>query len=436
MKNEIPIVAIVGRQNVGKSSLLNALARRRVSIVDAAPGVTRDRVSSLVTFHGRACELVDTGGIGMARDGALREDVDRQIEHAIQHADAVCLVVDAKDGLMPLDRDLAVRLRKSVRDVILVVNKVDHPGRGSEVADFAALGLGMPIALSAVHRRNLDALTERLAENLPGEKVPPEADLRIAVVGRRNVGKSTYINALCGEERVIVSETPGTTRDAVDVRIERDGGIITLIDTAGMRKKNKVADSVELFSRDRVGKAIRRSDVVLLFFDVTERVAEVDKRLGGAIEDAKTPSVVVLNKWDRVPDGHDPSEFLTYLGKAMPVLLYAPVAILSAKEGDRIQEPIDIARELHEQAGTRVPTPLVNRAIQHAQNVRAPGSRGGRRPRIYYATQTGVRPPSFAVFVNDPRAFTPDYIRYLENKFREILPFREVPIRMSLRRRR
>ena len=259
---------------------------------------------------------------------------------------------------------------------------------------------------------------------------------RIHIVGRRNVGKSTTINAPCGEERVIVSETPGTTRDAVDVRIERDGGIITLIDTAGMRKKNKVADSVELFSRDRVAKAIRRADVVLLFFDVTEKVAEVDKRLGGAIEDAKTPSVVVLNKWDRVPDGHDPSEFLTYLGKAMPVLLYAPVAILSAKEGDRIQEPIDIARELHEQAGTRVPTPLVNRAMQHAQKVRAPGSRGGRRPRIYYATQTGVQPPSFAVFVNDPRAFTPDYIRYLENKFREILPFREVPIRMSLRRRR
>ncbi|MHC4606227.1 MAG: ribosome biogenesis GTPase Der [Planctomycetota bacterium] len=433
---ELPVVAIVGRQNVGKSSLLNALARRRLAIVDPKPGVTRDRVSSLLSLQGRACEVVDTGGVGIDREEGLRADIERQIEHAIRHADVVLFIVDVKSGLMPLDEEIARRLRAQGGEPILVANKADHKGFDAKAAEFEKLGLGAPLAIAAVHRRNVDAVVGRIAERLPEGVSLPEEGLKIAVVGRRNVGKSTYVNALCGEERVIVSETPGTTRDAVDVRIVREGKSYVLIDTAGLRKKKRVADSVEFFSHDRTEKAIRRADAVLLMFDATQKVSKVDKKVGGLLEEVKVPSIVLLNKWDLVPEDFGPEQFVEYLSKAMPVLAYSPVTVISAERKERIWDPVEVAEELHVQAGTRVPTPVVNRALQHAQSVRAPGSRGGKAPKIFYGTQARVRPPTFFVFVNDPRAFAPDYVRYLENKFREYLPFPEVPIKLTLRRRR
>ena len=435
-EEQLPVVAIIGRQNVGKSSLLNALAGRRLSIVDSTPGVTRDRVSTFLSFHGRACEMVDTGGVGLRKGEDLRGDVEKQVTYAIGEADTVMFVVDAKEGVMPLDEEIARRLRGKAEQVLFVVNKVDHDRLGKGVAEFGKLGFGDPLAVSASHRLNLDALTDALASRLPEGGGLPEEGLKIAVVGRQNVGKSTFINALCGEDRVIVSEIPGTTRDAVDVRVTLGEKKVLLIDTAGLRKRKRVEDAVELFSQNRTEKAIRRADVVLMMFDVTQRVTRVDKQIAGLLEKKKVPCMVLLNKWDKVPEGFNPEQFVDYLAKAMPVLGYAPVGILSALQKERIKDPIDVAVELHEQAAAKIPTPVVNEALQYAQKIRAPGHRAGLTPKIFYGTQTRQNPPEFTIFVNSPNAFAASYVRYLENRFREFLPFKEVPIRMLLRRRR
>jgi GTP-binding protein len=429
----LPVVTIVGRQNVGKSSLLNAMAGKRLAIVDPTPGVTRDRVSAIVTHRGTAWEAVDTGGVGLRPGEPFHQEVERQIERAIAEAEVVVFVVDAQAGLMEMDRSIAERFRD--KTVLLVANKADHEGVERELGDFFELGLGEATPTSAAHMKGITALKDRLAAMLPPSPIP-ERGLRVAVVGKRNVGKSTFINALAGEERVIVSEVAGTTRDAVDVLLERNGRRIVLVDTAGLRKKQKVEDSVELFSRVRSEEAVGRADVVVLMIDTMERVTEVDKRIARQIEDDKRPVVVVLNKYDLVPKGHQPEEFAEYLGKAMPLLRYAPILMISARKGERVWEVVDLCVELYAQTIARVSTPELNRALEAAVQQRSPSGRGPRSPRIYYATQNGVRPPRFIVFVNDTRAFAPDYVRYLENKLREHLPFREVPIRLEFRGRR
>lgn len=430
---KLPLVAIVGRTNVGKSSLLNALAGRRISIVDPLPGVTRDRVSAILSHRGRTFELVDTGGIGLGPGDPFHREVERQIERALQEAELVLLVVDLQAGLTPLDREAASRCRG--RQVLLVANKADHPGLDPSAAEFFGLGFGEAFPVSAVHRRRIRELLDRVADRLP-EVPPPARGLRIAVVGRRNVGKSTFVNALAGEERVIVSETPGTTRDAVDVGIERDGRRYVLVDTAGLRKKGRLEDSVELFGRVRTQEAIRRADAVVLMLDAMEPVTEVDKRIAALVEERKRPCVVVLNKFDRVPAGHPPEEFARYLAEAMPLLRYAPLSMISALRRERVWEVVEICGELHAQAGVRISTAEVNRALEAAVRERHPSGRGPRSARIFYATQKGVHPPRFVVFVNDPRSFAPDYVRYLERKMRELLPFPEVPIVLELRSRR
>jgi len=426
-------VAIVGRPNVGKSSLLNAMAGRRISIVDPLPGVTRDRVSAVLSHRGRTFELVDTGGIGLSREDPFHAEVERQIERAIQEARVVILLVDVQEGPTPLDREAAARCRG--KTVLLVANKADHPGLDAGTAEFFGLGFGEAFPASAAHRRNIRELLDRLAEHLPETPLPARG-LRIAVVGRRNVGKSTFVNALAGEERVIVSETPGTTRDAVDVAIEREGKRYILVDTAGLRKRGKLEDSVELFSRARAEEAVRRADAVILMLDALAEVTEVDKRIAALVEERKKPCVIALNKFDRVPPGRAPEEFARYVTAAMPLLRYAPLSMISALRGERVWEAVEICGELHAQAGVRVSTPTVNRALEAAVRERNPAGRGPRAARIYYATQKGVRPPRFAVFVNDPRAFAPDYVRYLERKMREFLPFPEVPLVLELRARR
>lgn len=429
---KLPVVTIVGRQNVGKSSLLNALAGRRLSIVDPTPGVTRDRVSAIITHRGTAFELVDTGGIGLRSGDLFYEEVERQIEKAIAEAEIVIFLVDVQAGCTRLDHEIAARFRD--KKVLMVANKTDNSSLERGLSEFYELGFGETMGVAAAHMRNIAELKDRLASLIPPVPIPPRG-LRIAVVGKRNVGKSTFVNALAGEERVIVSERPGTTRDAVDVQIEKDGRRHILVDTAGLRRRQKAEDSVELFSQVRTQEAIERSDVVVFMIDTMEKVTEIDKRIGRQIEEEKKPVVVVLNKYDLVPKGHAPDEFVQYIGKALPVLRYAPLTLISAKNGDRVWEVVEICDELHGQSSVRVSTPEMNRALEAAVLSRSPSGRGPHAARVYYVTQRGIHPPRFLVFVNDPRAFAGDYIRYLENKLREYLPFHEVPIRLEFRRK-
>ncbi|HEU4339579.1 MAG TPA: ribosome biogenesis GTPase Der [Planctomycetota bacterium] len=428
------MIAIVGRQNVGKSSLLNAMAGRRISIVDPKPGVTRDRVSAVVERDGAAFELVDTAGIGLEREDRFYESVERQIKFAIERADLILFVVDAIEGVTARDKEVARRLRRSGKDVMLVANKSDNPRFDARVPEMGELGFGDAYAVSCAHRRFVGELVEEILRRLPGARgvaTPP----KIAIVGKRNVGKSTLVNALAGEERVVVNEMPGTTRDAVDVHVRKGKNEYILIDTAGLRKKGRTEDTIEFFSQVRTAEAVGRADAVILMIDVQEKVTEVDKRIAGTIEERKKPCVIVLNKWDLVPKKHAPAEFEEYIDKAMPVLSYAPVMMMSALKGDRIWDVFKVASDLVHQASQQIATADVNRAIRRAQAERSPGTRGTREPKIFYSTQTRTKPPTFVVFVNDPLNFTPDYKRYLENKMRMYLPFKEVPIRLTLKKR-
>jgi GTP-binding protein len=377
---------------------------------------------------------VDTAGIGLEREDRFFESVERQIRFAIDRADLVLFVIDAIAGVTPPDKEVAARLRRADKNVLLVANKADNPKIDARLPELGELGFGDAFAVSCAHRRFIGELVEEVLRRLPGAraaKAPP----RIAIVGKRNVGKSTLVNALAGEERVVVNETPGTTRDAVDVHVRKGKTEYILIDTAGLRKKGKTEDTVEFFSQVRTAEAIGRADAVILMIDVTEKVTEVDKRIAGLIEERRKPCVIVLNKWDRVPKGHAAGEFEEYIDKAMPVLSYAPVMMISALKGDRIWEVFKVAGDLVHQASIQIPTPDVNRAIRRAQAERSPGTRGTREPKIFYSTQTRTAPPTFVVFVNDPANFTPDYKRFLENKMRQYLPFKEVPIKLTLKKR-
>jgi GTP-binding protein len=433
--DRLPVIAIVGRQNVGKSSLLNAMAGRRVAIVDPKPGVTRDRVSVIVERDGAAFELVDTAGVGLEKLDRFYESVERQIRFAIERADLVLFIVDAISGPVAQDREVARRLRSADKKVLLVANKADNPRIEQQIVQLAELGFGDAFPVSAAHRRFIGELVEEVVRRVPRARARAGPPMKIAVVGKRNVGKSTLVNALAGEERVVVSEIPGTTRDAVDVLVRKGKHEFILIDTAGLRKRQKTEDTVELFSQVRTAEAIERADAVLLLIDVMENITEADKRIAGLIEERKKPAVIVLNKYDRVPAGHKAGEFEDYIEKAMPVLPYAPVMMISALKGERVWEVFKVAADLVHQAAQLIPTADVNRAIQRAQAERSPGTRGQHQPKIFYATQLRARPPTFIVFVNDPGNFTPDYRRFLENKFRQYLPFREVPIRLTLKRR-
>ncbi len=435
-EHALPVIAIVGRQNVGKSSLLNAIVGRRLSIVDPKPGVTRDRVTAVVQKKGVAFELVDTAGMGLAREDHFYESVQRQIQFAIEEADLILFVVDAIEGVVDLDKQVANRLRRAGKPMMLIANKADNPEIERSLPQFGELGFGDPQPVSCAHMRRIGELLDDLLARLPTVEMPAFEPLKFTIVGKRNVGKSTLVNTLCGEERVIVSEVPGTTRDAVDVHMHRDGKDYILIDTAGLRKRHKLEDTIELFSRSRMRESVNRANAIVFMIDVVERVTEVDKRLAAFIEEKKKPVVIVLNKWDLVPAKHGPDEFVKYLGKTMPLLSYAPVLLISALKGQRTFDVLEVLQELHEQAAAYIPTPQVNKALDQAERERSPGTRGARVPKIYYGTQTRTSPPKFKIFVNDPRNFTADYQRYLTRRFRDLLPFPEVPIDLELIPRR
>ncbi len=434
---KLPMVAILGRPNVGKSSLFNALVRSRVAIVDPTAGVTRDRVSMILKAGARRCELVDTGGIGIVDKQGLAEEIEEQISIAIHEADLVLFVVDGRDGLMPADREIAERLRKVDKPRLLIVNKIDQPHQEALAGTFYALGFGEPIAVGAQTSRGVGELREMIEERLPDLPVEEEPDdrIRFAVVGRTNAGKSTFVNRLFGEQRMIVSDVPGTTRDAVDLPLERDGRQFIAVDTAGMRKKASVSGSPDFYGQARAERAIRRSQVVLFLIDATEPIGRIERVIGQKIIDAHRPAVVVLNKWDLVREERSLDDFTRYLQDQLPMLLHCPLTCISAKEGFRLDELLNLVVELHGQASQRMTTAEIMKVLRLAMEKKGPPTKGGRTGRIYYATQIDIHPPTLVLFINEARLLGDDYRRFLIRCLRENGPFPEIPIRFLLRER-
>ncbi len=430
----LPLIAIVGRPNVGKSTLFNTLLGRRVSIVDPTAGTTRDRVAAILRHGGRAVELVDTGGIGLVDESRLEDHINAQVDVAMEEATVVVFVVDAREGIRPLDRRVADRLRRLGRPVILAANKADTRGLEQDAAEFHALGLGEPVPFSALHRINATEVRDRAFALLPpGDAERGDEGIRIAIVGRRNAGKSTFLNALAGAARVITSDLPGTTRDAVDVRIRRKGRDYTFIDTAGVIKKARVDHAVEFYAQVRTVEAVERCQGALLLLDIAEKVSQADKKVAAIVAEARRPVVVVGNKWDL--SRADAETFGEYIRHELPGLRFAPISFTSAKEGTNLWETVDLAVDLVGQAGTRVETAAVNRLFRRALEERSPKVQRTRVPKVFYATQVGTGPPSFVVFVNEPRLFPATYRRFLENRIRAEFPFGEVPIRLTFRAR-
>ncbi len=432
----VPLVAIVGRPNVGKSALFNCLAGRRISIVDPTAGVTRDRVSTLLEADGRYLELMDTGGIGIDDADNLTAEVERQITVGIEEAAVILFVVDIRAGLTPLDEEVGRRLRYVTKPVILVANKCDDPALEPLANDFYKLGRGKALPVSAEQKRGRDVLLRAILDNLPpanGAERPADVSLKLAIVGRRNTGKSTFINSLANAERMIVSEVAGTTRDSVDVRFERDGKAFVAIDTAGVRKKKSISSNLEFYSLARAERSIRRADVVLMFLDPRVRISQVDKKLTEYILDQYKPAVFVVNKWDLMKESMPTERFATYLRSAFPMLDYVPIAFITAKQGKNVHKLVNLAQHLHKQAGARVGTGELNKVIREALDAQAPPMRQNRRPKVYFATQVATHPPTIVLFTNGPQLFDNTYQRYLVKFLRDRLPFGEVPIKLHLR---
>lgn len=434
----VPIIAIVGRPNVGKSSMFNWLAGKRIAIVDPTAGVTRDRVSTLVQLGDRYAEVMDTGGIGIVDSDALEADVDRQINLAIDQAQLILFVLEARSGVVLLDEVVAERLRKAKCKIIVVINKCDTLELEAQCSEFYKLGYGQPLPVSALQNRGKDELLRAIARNLPAEGPDEEVKkvaIKLAIVGRRNTGKSTFINQLAQSERVIVSEIPGTTRDSVDVRFERDGQTLIAIDTAGVRRKRSVKGDIEFYSMARAERSIRRADVVLLFFDAAKKVSMVDKKLVEYILEEHKPVIFVINKWDLLKDNLPTGTFVDYLKKVFPMLDYVPFAFITAKTGKNVQAVVNLAQSLFKQTAERVGTSAINKVLRQALADMAPPLRMNRRPKIYYGTQVATHPPTIVLFTNNPDLLSKTYQRYLLKTFRDHLPFNDVPIKLYLRAR-
>jgi GTP-binding protein len=441
-------VVIVGRPNVGKSSLFNWLSGRKIAIVDPMAGVTRDRVGSLVQLgedaEARFIELFDTGGIGMVDRDDLSEHVERQIDMAMNEADLILFVVDIREEMMPLDIEVAARLRYLKTPVILVMNKADVPEFDHRGAEFYRLGRGKPIAISVHQNRNKNQLLQLIDGMLPAcnELKPADALMKIAVVGRANTGKSTFINTLARAERMIVSERPGTTRDSVDVHFELDGLPFMAIDTAGIKRHSKIRDNLDFYSIHRAQRSIRRADVVLLFLDATQGITRLDKQLADYIAQEHRPCIFTINKWDlMVNDPADPTQghmgrFANAVQHSFRSMSYMPLAFITAQTGKNVKALINLSQSLFKQSQRRVGTGTLNRIVREAVLAHAPASRENRTPRIYYATQVGVDPPTIVLFVNSTKLFDPTYQRYLLNVFREKLPFKDIPIKLYMRSRK
>ncbi|MBL8750464.1 MAG: ribosome biogenesis GTPase Der [Planctomycetes bacterium] len=433
----LPHVAIVGRPNVGKSSLLNRLVGRRVSIVEPTAGVTRDRVSVPVRHRDRTFELVDTGGLGLVDEALLKEHVEAQIGFALATADVVLFVVDGREGRVPGDDMVARRLRTLGKKVLLVVNKVEAFHDEVAVSTWHQLGFGDATPVSAKEGWGASGLLDRIVDELPPKNSDEDAAegdvLHFAVVGKRNSGKSTLINLLAGEERVIVSELPGTTRDAIDVVFDFDGRKLMAIDTAGVRKKKSLEHAIELFAHNRSNDSIRRSHVCVHMFDVREQISQVDKALAAYCVEQHKPVLLVGNKIDLAPE-LDLQKWDAYIRQQLPGLDHAPVAFMSARDGTNVRETLEILFDLREQTRVSMPTPKLNAVLQDARDRLMPTS-GGHFPKMFYGTQTGTEPLAVMIFVNEPRLFRGQYERYLTHRLREAFDCPEVPIRIVFRKR-
>jgi GTP-binding protein len=437
----VPKIAIVGRPNVGKSSLFNWLAGRRLAIVDDMAGVTRDRVTQLIEMGNRFVEIVDTGGIGIHDSDDLTEEVEAQIAFAIDSAAVIVFVVDARTGITPLDELVAERLRHVHKPVILVANKADAGKLDVQASEFYRLGCGDPLPVSAQQKRNKDALLDLLDQHLPPvedadrDRQATSPETKIALVGRRNVGKSTFVNSLAKEERMIVSEVPGTTRDSVDVRFEMDGKVFLAIDTPGLRKGKSVRTDVEFYATKRAERSIRRADVVLMMFDSSQRISKVDKQLCHYISEQFKPCLFVVNKWDLMVEHMPTDRWVQYLRDTFRSMWHVPIGFVTGQTGKNLKTLLNHAQMLAKQSRQRIGTGELNRLVQRALEHHPPPLHKHHRPKIYYATQVATQPPTIVLMCNMPHAFTPDYRRYLLGMFRDQLSFGEVPIKLHFHRR-
>ncbi len=432
-----PVVVIVGRPNVGKSALFNRLVGRRTAIVEDIPGITRDRLHGRAVWRGREFEVVDTGGLLSHPTEPLQEQVQRQVARALEEADLVLFVVDARAGVLPEDRDIAQRLRESRRPVVLVANKADRPGHPG-VYEMYELGMGDPLAVSALHGLGISDLLDRVVELLPaGEPEDRAPEVPVAVVGRPNVGKSSLVNAILGEERVLVDAAPGTTRDAVDTPFVRGDRRFVLIDTAGLRRKARISDLVERYSVTRTLRAVDRAHVVVLVLDASQPPADQDQEIARLTSERGRALVLAVTKWDLVSPSPEPRDaILAPVRAAMRFVSYAPVVVTSAVRGWGIGALVDRVAEAADAHARRVATGPLNRVLAEAEAAHPPPTDGaGRHLKIYYATQPAVRPPTIVLFVNDPDLVTEDYRRYLDARLRAAFDFRGTPLRLVFRAR-
>ena len=434
-----PIVAIVGRPNVGKSMLFNRLAGQRLSIVEDTPGVTRDRLYAECEWGGRTFTIVDTGGIEPNTDSEILQFMRDQAELAIQNATVIVLVCDIRTGVTAADQDVANMLLRAKKPVILAVNKADSTGEPDPIFyEFYNLGLGDPIAVSAVHGHGTGDLLEECLKYFPPEDEEDEADdvIKVAVIGKPNAGKSSLINRILGEERVIVSDMAGTTRDAVDSYFENDKGKYLFIDTAGMRKKSKVVDRVEKFSVLRATMAIDRADVCLIMIDANDGVTEQDTKVAGLAHEAGKACIIVVNKWDIVEKDDKTMDKMRQAVRAdLSYMSYAPIVFISALTGQRVDRIFELINYVNDQATLRIKTGVLNSLLADATTRVQPPTDKGRRLKIYYMTQIGVRPPHFVIFCNDARLFHFSYQRYLENQIRNTFGLEGTPIRLTIRQK-
>ncbi len=431
-----PVVAIIGRQNVGKSTLLNRVAGKPIAIVEDSPGTTRDRIMVAVSWQGTEFNMVDTGGLEPKPQSTVAKGVNQQIAAAIAEADAIIFLVDVRDGVTPFDLEIADMLRRAGKPVVLAANKADNARLGTEAVEFYELGLGEPQVISAYHGRGTAELLDRIITLLPVpapvESVPEV--MKVAIVGRPNVGKSMLLNALLGEERAIVDDIPGTTRDAIDTLLDFEGQSVLLIDTAGIRRRGRLGVGVERYSVMRALRAVDRADVTLLVVDGTEPLTAQDMHIAGYVQQAFKGVVLIVNKWDLV-EYKDKTEWNKHIRRQLRFMPYAPVLYTSAKLGEGIDTIMPQVSQVYQERLKRLPTTVVNGVVQQAVAAHSPPRTGKRQLKILYATQAEVNPPTFVFFVNEAKLMHFSYQRYLENKLRQAFGFVGTPLRLVLKAR-
>ncbi|MDD4476222.1 MAG: ribosome biogenesis GTPase Der [Eubacteriales bacterium] len=435
------VVAIVGRPNVGKSSLFNKITGKRISIVEDTPGVTRDRIYYEIEYSGKSIALIDTGGIDDPKGNEILRQMRLQAELAVEHADVIVFLTDIQSGPVAADLDIARFLMKSGKPIVLAVNKVDSTGDlPPEIYEFYSLGIGDPIAVSALHGTGANDILDKVVELLPDGEDEGEADeegtIHVAVIGKPNAGKSSIINKLTGEERMIVSGIPGTTRDAVDTEIVNEYGKYVFIDTAGIRRRAKIDDNIEYYSVLRANMAVERADVCLVMIDAEEGVTAQDERVAGIGHNAGKASVIVVNKWDLIEkDGKTADSYMKDVYQALAYMTYAPIIFVSAKTGQRTQKLYEMINKVYESSNKRITTGMLNDVLNDAMAKVQPPTDKGRRLKIYYMTQTSVAPPTFVCFCNEPQLFHFSYQRYIENTIRETFGFEGTPIKLIVKGR-